>query len=98
MTKYKSGYTVELKAKGELVKRGAKTVVRSARSLTPADLVAIFPERREIWLIQCKKEEAPRSLEKLQNRFKELKDLEGTYTCKAYAYMKVRGRYRFIGV
>jgi len=98
LTKYRSGYLVELKAKDELLKQGAKIVVRSSRSLSPADLIAIFPIQKEIWLIQCKKEEAPKNPETLQNRFKELKALTGTYTCKAYAYMKKQGKYHFIEV
>jgi len=99
LSKYKTGYFIELKAKDELLKQGAAIVVRSARSLSPADLIAIFPDRREIWLVQCKKEEAPKDTSKLQQRFKELKALEGTYTCKAVAYMKKDGRkYQFIGV
>jgi len=36
MSAYRSGYLVELKAKDKLKKLGAKIVVRSSRSLTPA--------------------------------------------------------------
>jgi len=99
MSQYKAGYLVELKAKDELLKLGAAIVVRSARSLTPADLIAIFPDRKEIWLVQCKaKQQAPKNKKTLQRRFKELKALEGTYTCKAVAYMKQGKKYAFIEV
>jgi hypothetical protein len=98
LSKYRSGYLIELKAKDELLKQGAAIVVRSARSLTPADLIAIFPHAKEIWLVQCKKEEAPKDLSRLAERFKALKALEGTYTCKAYAYMKKDGKYAFLEV
>jgi len=98
LSRYRSGYLVELKARDELIKQGAKIVVRSARSLSPTDLVAIFPDKKEIWLVQCKKEEAPENLETLQNRFRELKSFEGTYNCKAYVYMKKHGKYEFIEV
>jgi hypothetical protein len=96
---YRTGYFVELKAKDELLKQGAAIVVRSARSLSPADLIAIFPDRKEIWLVQCKaKQQAPKNKKTLQRRFKELKALEGTYTCKPVAYMKQGRKYAFIEV
>jgi len=99
MSKYKTGYFIELKAKDELLKNGATIVVRSARSLTPADLIAIFPDRKEIWLVQCKaKQQAPKRKSTLQRLFKNLKSLEGTYTCKAVAYMKQGKKYTFIEV
>jgi hypothetical protein len=98
LSKYRSGYLIELKAKDELLKQGAAIVVRSARSLTPADLIAIFPDRKEIWLIQCKKEQAPKDTSKLAERFKDLKNLAGTYTCKTYVYMKKDRKYNFLEV
>jgi hypothetical protein len=103
MSKYRAGYLIELKAKDELlkmaVKMGTAIVVRSSRSLSPADLIAIFPDRKEIWLVQCKaKQQAPKHKTTLQRRFKELKVLEGTYTCKAVAYMKQGRKYAFIEV
>jgi hypothetical protein len=98
LSKYRSGYLIELKAKDELLKQGAAIVVRSAKSLSPADLIAMFPDQKEIWLVQCKKEEAPKDLTRLTERFKDLKALEGTYTCKAYAYMKKEGKYQFLEV
>jgi hypothetical protein len=98
MTRYKAGYVVELKAKEELFKQGAALVVRSSRSLTPIDLIAIFPERKEIWLIQCKKTEAPKKPEKIVEKYSVLKKLEGAYICKAYLYAKREGRYQFTEV
>lgn len=97
MSRYKIGYIVELKARDELLKQGAEIVVRSSRSLTHADLVAIFPKRKEIWLVQCKaKQQAPKSKATLIKRFKELKAYEGTYTCKPVVYMKKGKTYTFI--
>jgi hypothetical protein len=98
MTRYRAGYVVELKAKEELFKQGAALVVRSSRSLTVADLIAFFPERREIWLIQCKKKEVPKNPEKLVEKYSVLKKLEGTYTCKPYLFAKKDGRYQFIEI
>jgi len=98
LTKYRSGYLVELKAKDELLKQGAKIVVRSSRSLSPADLIAIFPDKKEIWLIQCKKEQAPKDPIKLKEKLIQLLALTGNYTCKAYAYMKKDKKYQFIEV
>jgi len=99
MSMYKYGHKIELKAKDELIKKGATIVVRSARSLTPIDLIAFFPDRKEIWLIQCKaKQQAPKHKTTLQRRLKDLKTLEGTYACKAIAYMKQDNKYTFIEV
>jgi len=99
MSAYRSGYLVELKAKDKLKKLGAKIVVRSSRSLTPADLIAIFPDRKEIWLVQCKaKQEAPKKPETLKRRFKDLKALAGNYTCRTMVYIKKEGKYTFIEV
>ena len=97
MSSYKAGYRIELKAKDRLKKMGF-TVIRSARSLTEADLVAIQPKKREIWLIQCKKQEAPKDPKKLAEKYGDLKKLEGTYVVKTYIYAKRRGRYQFIEV
>jgi Holliday junction resolvase len=97
MKRYRSGYIIELKARDELRKMGF-TVIRSSRSLTQADLVAINPNTKEIWLVQCKKEEAPRDPSRLQSRFRDLKLFEGTYICKPYVYMKKDNKYRFLEV
>jgi len=95
---YKKGYQVEHFCRELLKKRYNALVIRSARSLGPADIVAIMPDRREIWLIQVKQAEAPNDLAKLRMIFKNLKALEGEYTVKPKAFMKVRGRYEFIDI
>jgi len=97
MSSYRRGYIVELRAKDLLKKLGAKIVVRSSRSRTPIDLIAIFPDRKEIWLVQCKaKREAPKNLNKLRKEFHDLTELGGTYTVHPVIYMKKEGRYRFM--
>jgi len=97
LSSYKSGYLVELKARDELLRKGAKIVVRSSRSLTPIDLIALFPEKKEIWVVQVKgKQSAPKNIDVLKEKFKELKDLEGNYICRAFLYMKVGRKYNFI--
>jgi len=97
-SRYRAGYFIELRARDELRQKGA-LVVRSSRSLTPADLVALFPDQNEIWLVQCKaKKQAPKRRTTLQRRFADLKKLEGTYQVKAYAYMKKGKTYEFIEV
>ena len=97
MRPYRYGYVVEHECRKRLKQKyGAKYVVRSSRSLGPADLIAIFPDRREIWLIQVKKEEAPKSPETLKRRLKELVELSGEYRVIPYAFMKVKGRYSLI--
>jgi len=97
-SRYRAGYFIELRARDELREKGA-LVVRSSRSLTPADLVAFFPNKNEIWLVQCKaQEQAPKKKTTLQKRFANLAKLKGTYEVKAYAYMKGEKTYEFIEV
>jgi hypothetical protein len=98
-TSYKKGYFIELKARDMLLELGATHVVRSSRSLTPVDLIAIFKDRKEIWLIQSKGlREAPKNLDKLRNEFKTLVDLAGDYHVTPYVYMKRNGRYTLIKI
>jgi hypothetical protein len=85
-----------LKAKDELIKQGANIVIRSSRSLSPADLIGIFQDKKEIWLIQCKKQEAPQT--RLTQKYNTLKKLEGVYTCKTFLYAKKQGKYQFISL
>jgi len=92
---YRYGYLVEHRCRELLQKQGA-IVFRSAGSRGVADLIAFFPETKEIWLVQVKKEEAPKNLTKLQKRFADLKALAGNYTCKSMVFMKKNRRYRFI--
>ena len=53
-TNYERGRSAENYVKRKLKAQGASLVIRSGRSLTPFDLVAFFPENREIHLIQVK--------------------------------------------
>jgi Holliday junction resolvase-like predicted endonuclease len=96
---YRIGYLVELRARDDLKKLGASLVVRSARSLTPIDLIAFFPDKKEIWLVQVKgKKEAPENEEKLREKFKDLAKLSGEYICRSFVFMKKEGRYKFLEV
>lgn len=92
---YKLGYHVELLCKQKLNEMGF-TAIRSSRSLTPVDIVAINPEWREIWLVQVKREDAPADYEKLKGRFTDLHKLGGTYIVKTFVYMRKKGKYSFI--
>jgi len=96
ITNYERGYQVELKAKRRIEEDKDILVIRSSRSLTPIDLIAINKRTKEIMLIQCKKEKVSTDKARLAKRFSELKSLEGTYSVKAVLYAKVNGRYRFI--
>jgi Holliday junction resolvase-like predicted endonuclease len=99
MSSYKIGYLIELRARDDLKKLGASLVVRSARSLTPIDLIAFFPDKKEIWLVQVKgKVEAPEDEEKLKEEFKDLVKLKGEYICRSFVFMKKEGRYKFLEV
>jgi len=92
---YRKGYAIELLCKQKLQEMGF-TVIRSSRSLTPVDLVAINPEKHEIWLIQCKKEDAPEDPKKLKEKFKDLLKLNTHYTIRTFAFMRAKGKYEFI--
>jgi len=101
MSAYKKGYRIELRAKKELKELGAELIVRSAASKTPSDLIAIFPNKKEIWLIQCKKAgTTPKKQETIQKRFKQLKKLEGQYKLKTYLYTwnNKKKKYDFIPI
>ncbi|RLI87540.1 MAG: hypothetical protein DRP01_01655 [Archaeoglobales archaeon] len=98
-TSYQKGYIIELRAKDDLKKLGANLVIRSSRSRTPADLIAFFPDTKEIWLVQVKGyREAPRDLSKLKEKFKDLAQFKGQYTVKTKVFIKRKGRYTFIEV
>jgi Holliday junction resolvase len=96
-TPYRKGYQVEHFCREKLREMGA-LVIRSSRSLGPADIIAIMPNRGEIWLIQVKQMDAPKNQEKLAEMFKDLKKLEGTYKVKPKAFMRVKGKYQFIDI
>lgn len=94
---YKRGYIVELRAKDDLMKMGATCVIRSSRSLTPADLVAIFKDKGEILLVQVKGfREIGDDVERLRWKFFDLVSLEGVYRVVPAVYGKVNGRYRLV--
>jgi len=70
---------------------GAKLVVRSARSKGPVDLVAFFPERNEIWIVQVK-------VSKNKIRDDEiwvLRELAGNYRVVPVLFYKLGDRYVF---
>jgi len=95
---YRKGYVVELKAKEQLSRLGATLIIRSAGSKSPADLIAVFPQTREIWFVQVKSGLMPKSLEALKRRFQILSELRGDYTCKGVVYLKRGGHYEFVEV
>ena len=95
MSAYKKGYAVERYCAEKLRQMGFY-VYRSAGSRGLADIIAINPKDNEIWLIQVKKEDAPRDLDKLRERFSGLKNLEGQYSLKSFIFIKVKNRYDFV--
>lgn len=99
MKRKRSSYwkLVEYRCK-ELLENMGGVVFRSAGSHGVADLIAVFPEKREIWLVQVKKGEMPKQRETLLRRFESLTVLCGVYTCKPMLYAKQKGRYCFVRV
>lgn len=92
---YKRGYIIERKCFEKLKQMGFN-VYRSAGSHGLADLIAINKNTHEIWLIQVKKDEAPKNLEKLKEKFTDLKSFDSQYNLKTFLFIKVEGRYNFI--
>jgi len=92
---YRKGRQAEYKCKSELRKLGVALITRSAGSKGLADLVAFFPLRREIWLIQVKSWKNPPSMKRLMKEYGDLIELTGEYKVKAYVYVKRHNRYVF---
>jgi len=87
----------EYEGGGRQVCRNLDKGERSGRSRTPVDLIALFPDQKQMWLVQCKaKQEAPKDPSQLRAQFKELAELGGEYKVIPYAYMKKDGKYRFL--
>jgi len=96
-TSYYKGYVVEWECKQRLKSLGATHVIRSSRSRTPVDLVAIFPENGEIWLVQVKGMwTIPKNVEKLREKFRSLAELKGNYKVRSILFAKKGRRYIFI--
>lgn len=92
-TPYVKGRSAENYVKQKLLKAGAKLVVRSGRSLTGADLIAIFPERSEIFLIQVKAAKKGVSIKQLEKEYVDLLQLEGRYNVRCRFFTKEDGHW-----
>jgi len=95
-TPYQYGYQVEFEAKKRLKNLGAEIVVRSSRSLSPIDLIALFPREKRILLVQVKKAEAVEDYEELQKQYSELKQYAGQFIVEPMLFIKKSGRYEFL--
>ena len=91
---YVKGRKAEYRCREFLQGLGVGLVFRSAGSRGPADLVAFFPIKREIWLIQVKTGKKVPSLSKLAREYGILRELEGEYQVKAYLFVKQQGRFQ----
>jgi len=96
-TPYRLGYQTEHFCRLKLRDIGAM-IIRSAGSRSPADLVAVFPDKHEIWLIQVKRDDAPSDTSKLSEKFSDLSKLKGVYNVKTFVFMRIHGKYTFIEV
>jgi len=92
---YIKGRRIEYRCKEFLKGMGVGLIARSSRSLGPADLIAFFPMKREIWLVQVKGWKKPPSRSRIKREYQVLKELEGTYQVKAYAFVKRGNKYVF---
>lgn len=80
-----------------MLSEGASLVIRSAGSKSPADLIGIFPARREIWVVQVKAQDV-HELGNLKRKLQGLISLEGEYKVKPVLFAKKAGRYQFISL
>ena len=78
-TPYAIGRRSEYYVRQMLRKMGATIVIRSAGSHSQADLIAIFPDKGEIWLVQVKQSKRGTTIMEHNLEFEELKTLEGNY-------------------
>lgn len=85
---YGKGRRAEYYVRDKLEKMGATLVIRSAGSHSPADLIAIFPEKKEIWLVQVKAHSKRSSIFQDNLEYAEYKTLEGIYQLKFGFYHK----------
>ena len=90
---YLKGRRIEYKCKRELEELGY-TVLRSAGSHGPFDLIAIHPAMKTILLIQVKARELRPS--ELRRLLEELRKYNGSYTVEARIYCKKNGRYTLV--
>lgn len=98
MSAYKKGRRVEHYIKSLLKELGAVYIIRSAGSRGLADLVAIFPLKKEIWLIQVKGGKNTPSLSFLREKYKGLRELEGVYILRSKIAVKKGNRYIIVDI
>jgi len=78
-TRYTRGRSAEYYVMKKLRELGATFMVRSAGSHTLADIIAFFPDKGEIWLVQVKQSKKGVSVFKLNLEYEELVSLRGDY-------------------
>lgn len=88
MNAYQRGRTAEYLIINKLKNKGAELVIRSAGSHRDADIVAIFPNMKEIWLVQVKQSKRGVSLQSLQKEYEKFLSIKGTYNVKSGFYYK----------
>ncbi len=85
---YRTGRNAEYYVASKLRKLGASLVFRSAGSHGFFDLIAIFPKKRQIWLIQVKTSKHGVSIKRVQKNYVPIWDFAGTYKVKAGFFYK----------
>jgi len=100
LTPYEKGRVLEYYCRKVLEHRGADHVVRTARSRGVFDLIAIFTDKREIWLVQVKKSKTSTTKDRIRVGYGRLSKLGGLFRvipC-VYTMTQVGGkdRYEFV--
>jgi len=98
MSLYAKGRSAEYACINYLSKMGANPIVRSAGSKGLIDLVAFFPTKKIIQLIQVKKESGSRSTEYFKKKYAQLKDLEGYYRVESKIFIKKTRGFKILSI
>ncbi|RLI81006.1 MAG: hypothetical protein DRP01_11355 [Archaeoglobales archaeon] len=95
MKAYRKGVRAEYLCMERLRNLGADVVIRSAGSHGLIDVIAIFSDRKEIWLIQVKRG-ADIPLDILKSDYRDLGALMGTYHVIPMFFIKRGREYKLI--
>lgn len=90
--RYGKGRRAEYWVIAHLKKKGASLVIRSAGSHKDADIVAFFPKKKEVWLVQVKTSKTGINILQITKEYPDFGKLDGTYEVKTgYLYKDVSG-------
>lgn len=92
--RYGRGRRAEYWTINRLKKLGATLVIRSAGSHKAADIVAFFPDKKEVWLCQVKTSKKGVNIEQVTKDYPEFAKLEGNYRVRTGFFYKGKASWR----